>query len=656
MMEAVPTPVAGDVLLLVGNPNVGKSALFSRLTGKYVIVSNYPGTTVDVTRGRFRYGGSETEVIDTPGIYSLHPQSEDEIVTRDLLLQNPQGVVVLVLDAKNLERGLLLAQQLGELRIRFCVALNMMDEARGLRFNIDASALAEALGVPVVPTVATTGKGLRELAEAVAEPGRGRFVCEMPPELAVSIGEIGRELVPAVPPHLADFLAQGVLVEPHSLPAALRVEIGPERIARIGKAVTRARRGYDVPWAGSISQLRRDAVNRLLDGMAYAPGRRPGGFAARMGRLATHPVWGLGIMGVVLWLVYLFVGVLGAGTLVDLIETRLFEGIINPAVTAFADRFVPIAGVRDFLVGDYGVVTMALTYSLAIILPVVGTFFIAFGILEDSGYMPRLAVMANRFFRRLGLHGKAILPMILGLGCDTMATLTTRILDTRKERVLVTLLLALGVPCSAQLAVIFGMLGSVSFFGLLIWLGVVTAVMLTVGTIAARILPGQASDFILELPPMRVPGIKNILIKTGARLEWYLKEAVPLFVLGTVLLFALDRMGALAVMRDVASPLVHNFLGLPDRATEAFMVGFLRRDYGAAGLLDLQRQGLMDGRQVVVSLVIITLFVPCVANFFVMIKERGWRTAMVMVAFIAVTAVAVGGFLNFGLRLLGVSL
>ncbi|MHB8080096.1 MAG: nucleoside recognition domain-containing protein [Candidatus Krumholzibacteriia bacterium] len=414
------------------------------------------------------------------------------------------------------------------------------------------------------------------------------------------------------------------------------------------------RRLYNIPLAGALTATRLEAVGALVRRVQNRLAGGPGGLAARLGAIAVHPVGGLLTALGVLFVVYAFVGLFGAGLLVGWLENGLFGRVLNPLLTAASDRFVPWAPLRDLLVGRYGLFTMALTYSLAIILPVVGTFFIAFGVLEDSGYMPRLAVMANRFFRRMGLHGKAVLPMILGLGCDTMATLTARIMDTRKERILVTLLLALGVPCSAQLGVILGMLGTVSFGGVLIWVGVVTLVMLTTGAVAARILPGAGSDFILELPPMRVPGIRNILIKTGARIEWYLKEAVPLFVLGTLLLFALDRLHLLVSIRNAAAPVVQVLLGLPERATDAFLIGFLRRDYGAAGLYDLQRQGLLDGRQVVVSLVVITLFVPCIANFFVMIKERGLRTALAIAGVIVVIALGVGGALNWGMRLLGV--
>ena len=286
---------------------------------------------------------------------------------------------------------------------------------------------------------------------------------------------------------------------------------------------------------------------------------------------------------------------------------------------------------------------MAIAYGFAIVLPIVATFFILFSVLEDSGYLPRLAVMTNRVFRAMGLNGKAVLPMVLGLGCDTMATMTARILETKKERVITTLLLALGVPCSAQLGVILAMTASVSMAGVLWWVLTVTGVMIAVGWLAAKLIPGESSDLVLELPPMRVPQIGNILIKTIARVEWYLKEVVPLFVLGTAVLFFLDAFHALDEIERFAAPLVQGWLGLPARATEAFLIGFLRRDYGAAGLLQLQMNGQLNELQVIVSLITITLFVPCIANVFMIAKERGIRTAVWMTIFIFPFAFFVGG-------------
>ena len=274
----------------------------------------------------------------------------------------------------------------------------------------------------------------------------------------------------------------------------------------------------------------------------------------------VHPVWGWFFLAGVLWALYLFVGHLGAGVMVDWLESTFFGEWLNPLAEQAA-AVIPWPLVRDFLVGEYGLVTMALSYSIAIVLPIVLTFFLAFSLLEDSGYLARLAVMANRPFKAMGLNGKAVLPMVLGLGCDTMATLTTRILETRKERIQVTLLLALGVPCSAQLGVLLGMVAILSGAGVTVWLGVVLLTLFVVGWLAARLLPGQSSDFILELPPIRQPQLKNIVVKTVARVEWYLKEVLPLFIAGTTLLFVLDKVGLLVLLERLIAPLVQGLVG-----------------------------------------------------------------------------------------------
>jgi ferrous iron transport protein B len=297
---------------------------------------------------------------------------------------------------------------------------------------------------------------------------------------------------------------------------------------------------------------------------------------------------------------------------------------------------------------------MALSYAIAIVLPIVGCFFLVFGFMEDSGYLPRLAVMTNKIFKKMGLNGKAVLPMVLGLGCDTMATMTTRILDTEKDRTIVTLLLALGVPCSAQLGVILGMFANLPTLYLLIWIFVLAGILVLVGYLAARVLPGEGSDFILEIPPLRIPQLSNIAVKTLARIEWYLKEAVPLFILGTLVLFVLHKTKVLIFLERLATPLIVYFLGLPAKVTEAFIIGFLRRDYGAAGLFVLAKEGQLNSHQILVSLVTITLFIPCIAQFFMMIKERGLKKTLWMSAVIFPIAFGVGGMLNFLLKWIGI--
>jgi ferrous iron transport protein B len=327
---------------------------------------------------------------------------------------------------------------------------------------------------------------------------------------------------------------------------------------------------------------------------------------------------------------------------------------INPAATLLVDRLIPFAIVRDFLVGEYGLITMGLTYAIAIVLPVVATFFLMFGFLEDSGYIPRLAIFCDRIFRVMGLNGKAVLPMVLGLGCDTMATMTTRILGTPKERLIAILLLALGIPCSAQLATIMGILGGISFAALMTLFAVVLSQMFLVGWLAARVLPGDRSEFILELPPIRWPRLGNLLTKTRLRVWWYLGEAVPLFLVGTSLLFALDRFGALVWIAAAARPVVTGLLGLPPAAAQMFVMGFLRRDYGAAGLFQLAHSGQLTGVQAVVALTVMTLFVPCVANFLMMVRERGLKTGLAILGVVTPVAIFTGAGLNYVLHAFGV--
>ena len=596
-------------IVLVGNPNVGKSALFNALTGLRATVSNYPGTTVEVYSGRLT--GDGAEVVDSPGLNSLLPLSEDEQVTWDLVrsVRGEEGaVVVQVADAKNLRRALLLTLQLGQLEVPTVLVLNMHDEAEARGIRVDVRGLEAALGIPVRTTVATRGLGIEGVTAALAAARAPRNHLPLPEDVAGPAMALltGREAPPTAPPA---FLA----------------------------------RYHEALLAHADAITRRHAT----DG-----GARGAHLSRRLGRLAVHPVWGWPILAGVLWALYEFVGVFGAGTLVDLVEDGLFHGYLNPwAVALFAH--VPWAFARDLFVGEYGLVTMGLSYGLAIVLPIVATFFTAFALLEDSGYLPRLAVMSDRVFRVMGLNGKAVLPMVLGLGCDTMATLTTRILPTRKERVLATLLLALGVPCSAQLGVILAMLAAVPFSAAAIWFAAVAGVMVSVGWLAARVLPGERGDFVIELPPMRLPALSNVLSKTVARVEWYLKEALPLFLVGTLLLFALDRLRLLDTVTRLGEPVVTGILGLPAEASAAFLVGFLRRDFAATRLFDMSRGGGLDVVQLVVAMVTITLFIPCIANVFMIAKERGWRTAGAMAAFIFPLAVAAGGVVRVLMVALG---
>ncbi len=654
-------------VILVGNPNVGKSVLFGALTGRYVTVSNYPGTTVEVTRGTATIDGAPWHVMDTPGTNNLLPMSEDEQVTRDILQAETGYVALQVCDAKNLRRGLLLASQLAEAQVPFLLALNMADEAASRGFQVDEARLAEALGVDVVPTVAVQRQGLATLQARLAEARTSRFV----PRYDEAIEEALGEVAPLMPRGGLGARALGLmaLVGDDSLRGLLAARLTPGALARVDEVQRELASRYPESLRFVVARQRLAAVDRLHDAVVTRGTRSAGSdFARQLGGWSTHPVYGIPLLVLVLFLAWAFVGVFGAGTAVEFLEDTVFRQHLVPWTEAALQAILPGGALREFLIGPagvpaaehggfiigrYGLVSMGLSYAVAIVLPIVATFFVAFSILEDSGYLPRLAVMVNQVFKRMGLNGKAVLPMVLGLGCDTMATMTARIMETRKERVIVTLLLALAVPCSAQLAVILAMTAGLPLAALLWFGGTLLGVIFLIGWLAARVIPGRGSDFMLELPPLRLPQAGNVAIKTLARIEWYLREAMPLFLLGTLLLWGMDRFHLLAALERAAEPVMSGVLGLPKEAAGAFILGFLRRDYAAAGLFSHYQPHIAAGTmtrameiEIVVALITITLFIPCIANFFMILKERGLKTGLAMMGFILPFSVGVGALVN----------
>jgi ferrous iron transport protein B len=588
--------------------------------------------------------------------------SEDEKVTRDILLKEPQCYLIQVIDTKNIRRGLLISLQLLEMRLPFIVLLNMWDEAKSRGIEIKTQILSEILEVPILKTVATRRKGLEKIKDHLR--GHVHPPDHHPrhphdhqhPHYPEAIEAGLSRMIPLVPesPISRRSLALMVLSGDESLIGWLHKNLSAKKILQIEEIRQETQTHFSESIGYLINQARLRKADELLSQVSGLRGTAPKTLSAFLGNLSMHPFWGIPILLFVLWMTYEFVGVFGAQTSVKFLEETLFGKWLLPPITYLIQRFIPIPFLQEFFVGPYGIITMALTYAIAIVLPIVGCFFLVFGLMEDSGYLPRLAVMTNQVFKKMGLNGKAVLPMVLGLGCDTMATMTTRILDTEKDRTVVTLLLALGVPCSAQLGIILGMFASLPALYFLIWIFTIAAILILVGYLASRVIPGEGSDFILEIPPLRIPLLSNIMVKTLARMEWYLKEAVPLFILGTVILFALHKTNLLTFLERAATPLIVHFLGLPAKVTEAFIIGFLRRDYGAAGLFVLAKGAQLNSHQILVSLVTITLFIPCIAQFFMMIKERGLRKALAISAVVIPVAFGAGGMLNFLLKFLGV--
>ncbi|MBI2118830.1 MAG: ferrous iron transport protein B [Elusimicrobia bacterium] len=639
--------VASQSIVLVGNPNVGKSVLFGRLTGRYVTVSNYPGTTVDVSRGSGWFMGQQIQIIDTPGILSLYPKSEDEKVTRDLLLEERPQIILQVADAKNLNRTILLTLELALLKIPMVLALNISDEARERGIEIETKLLSKILGIPVIETVGITGEGMSDLRRAISKAQIPTVTVNLLPEIKQAI----ESLTLLLPPHPAkEFIAETFLYGDSSITIPLSHFLGKSLLSPLQQCLDRSemvRKRFVRPISLLTLDSRHQKAGEIRAQVTQLTGQIHSSWIQKIGKWAMQPWPGYLFVALALFFMYEFVGVFGAQYLVALMEEGLFNKILNPAVTKIVEILIPIKFIQEMIIGPYGLFTMAITYALALIFPIVTCFFLFFGFLEDSGYLPRLAIMLDRIFRIMGLNGKAVLPMILGLGCDTMATLTTRVLDTKKEKIIVCLLLTLSVPCSAQLGAMLGMVAGLSWKVFAIWLGIVIGSMILVGWGASKLLPGIRSPFLMEIPPIRKPQFYNLFKKVRARLIWYVREAVPMFMLGTFMLFISDKIGLLRIIKKLGNPIVVNFLGLPEKATESFIIGFLRRDYGAAGFFMLAQNGLMNAAQITVALVVITLFMPCIAQFFVTIKERGLKTTLLIAAFVLSFSLGIGGLVNW---------
>lgn len=591
-------------IVLVGNPNVGKSIFFGTWSGMYVEVSNFPGTTVEITRGKV----GEDVLFDTPGVYGVSSFNDEERVARDVILS--ADVVVNVVDATHLERDLFLTLQIIDMGIPLVVALNFCDEAQALGVRVNARALEDALGVPVVPAAAVRGEGVKEVyaSLALARPGKEH------PEVEKEV----HRLLDRIDSH----------------PEALMVLEGDEVVA--------ARHGVEpLGERERIYLLRRQRVNEVVAAVVTRP-ERTTRFRDALGQLCLHPLSGLLILLAVLFGCYELIGVWVAGDIVGITEETIMQGIWEPWIRTLVEPYVPEASVLgQILIGEFGVLTMTVTYLLGLLLPLVLGFYVALSLLEDSGYLPRLATFVDRIMTSIGLNGRAVIPVILGFGCVQLGTITTRILGSKRERTIATAILNFVIPCSAQLGVIVGMLAAVGAQLTLTYCLVILICLALVGTVLNRVIPGKSSALLIDLPPMRLPRPSNVLRKTGVRTFYFMKEAYLWFVAGSLGVSLLQVTGGLTAWQNLVAPLTVGWLKLPKEAATAFVMGMVRRDFGAAGLTELA----MEPWQVVVSLVVITLFVPCIASLMILFKERGTREAMTVWAGAWVFAFIVGGVL-----------
>ena len=640
-------------VVLVGNPNVGKSVVFNALTGAYTTVSNYPGTSVEVSRGFCTIANRRYEILDTPGMYSMMPITEEERVARKILLTEDPHAVIHVIDARNLERMLPMTLQLIEAGLPVILVVNILDEARRLGMQIDLGLLQQNLGIPVIAAEMKRKVGLEELRREISEYA---MVPHKPfiyaPDLEHDINQIvkwiGGEyrlsrratsiLLMQKDDDIQQLIADKETRKNHYLLTETVKEISFRRRADLHL---------------QISLERRKVCKKMLKGVVTQTVDETESFAEKLSRWMMNPLTGAPILLLVVYLgLYKFVGGFGAGTLVDFLEGNIFANYINPPVVHFAQKYLTAHWLFELVAGEYGLWTLGIRYAVALVLPIVGTFFLVFSLLEDTGYFPRLALLVDLLFKKIGLSGRAVIPIVLGFGCDTMATLVTRTLESRRERIIATMLLALAIPCSAQLGVILGLL-SATPHALLVWTVFLTLLFLLIGFLAAKVLPGESPVFYMEIPPLRLPQLRNVMVKTLTRMQSYFVEILPLFLFASVILWAGKMTGSLIQVIHGFSPVV-KAIGLPEEVTTAFVFGFFRRDFGAAGLYDLQSSGLLSVAQLTVAAVTLTLFVPCVAQFLVMIKERGIKVAVMIFVFVTVMAFSCGWFLNQFLLVTGV--
>lgn len=408
------------------------------------------------------------------------------------------------------------------------------------------------------------------------------------------------------------------------------------------------------PISLEIAQARQGFAQAIEQNTLAEPNPSQRRWGERIHKLTVNPISGFPILVLVLyWGVYKFVGEFGAGELVDRIET-FFEEQINPVVNHVTEQVIPWPALQDLFAHDYGIITLGIRYATAIVLPVVATYFLMFSLLEDSGYLPRLSLMLDRLFKAIGLSGRAVIPIVLGLGCDTMATIVTRTLETKRERLIATFLLSLAIPCAAQWGVILGLLAQRPA-ALVTWAGLIVGIFLLAGFLIDKFLPGSAAQFYIELPPLRLPKIRNVITKTWVRMKWYFWEVLPLFIWASAIIWVGRLTGIFDWLISGIEPIALG-LGLPKETAPILLYGFFRRDYGAAGLFDLQQGGQLTGDQLLISAVVLTLFLPCIAQLQMIIKERGVKTALLMVSFIFPFALAVGYVLNWGLNLFHIAL
>ncbi|MEO0092089.1 MAG: ferrous iron transporter B [candidate division WOR-3 bacterium] len=563
-------------ILLVGNPNVGKSVIFSRLTGVKVIASNYPGTTVSFTKGYMKLDGERVEVIDVPGSYSLEPTCKAEEVACEMLEQG--DIIINVVDATNLERHLNLTLQLLERKKPMIIVLNFWDETKHRGVKIDIKKLEEILGVPVIATSAIRGEGLSELKKRIRD-------AQIPNRVIASSGTRWKE---------------------------------------IGEIVN----------------------------MVQTISHRHHTFIERVGALMIHPFGGFILGAVIIYLAIRLIQFIGEG-LINYFFDPLFNNFYAPLLIKLSAILQPTSLLHKLLIGNLinnaidfkqsmGLLSTGIYVEFAMILPYIISFYFILGLLEDIGYLPRLAIIADSIMHRLGLHGYAIIPMFLGLGCNVPGILATRILESRRERFIASTLISIGVPCAALQAMIIGLVGAQGTKYVLIVYFTLFCVWLITGLLLNVLVKGFSPDLVIEVPPYRLPSFSQLLKKLWYRVYWFLIDAVPIVFLGIFIINLLYTFKIFEYIAPLTKVIVSNVWGLPQTTIIPILIGFLRKDVAVAMLGPLN----LSAKQLVIGSTVLAIFFPCIATFVMLLKELGIKDMLKATLIMIITALIVGGILN----------
>ncbi|HUT26446.1 MAG TPA: ferrous iron transport protein B [Methanomassiliicoccales archaeon] len=628
-------------ILLVGNPNVGKSVVFNRLTGIGAISSNYPGTTVEFLKGEVKIEGSNVTVVDLPGLYSLSAGAEDQIVASRMLFESDPDLVLVVADATRLEPSLVLIAQLIELGFPVVVALNMMDVARK-RGDIDVPALSRALGVPVVPTVAVTGEGIDELLKTIGGYVKGptdfrvRYDSHIEAYLEVLIRGMG-EVKLKYPPRGAFIkllegdgnFTEGITPDTRSKVKRLREEFKAEHNEDMEVHINRDRYGE----AGRI-------ISQVV---TSRPQPRTRG--QRLSDLTLRPATGIPILLCVLAGVLLTIILLGAW-----LEANLLSLYADLVGNFFIEMGQTIGG--DFGPAIASGLDLSIQAILAIVIPYILLFYLILALLEDSGYLPRVVVLLDSVMHKIGLHGQAIIPMLVGMGCNVPAILATRVIESHREKLIIATIIVMAVPCSAQMAVIVGTVGNYGgFIYVMTILLILLALVLLLALLLHRAIKFEPSSLMIEIPDLAMPLAKNVARKTIMRLKEFFFIAFPILLVGSIALELLSAYGILQSIVDPLSFFTVGFLGLPAIIIIALIFGILRKEMSFQLLIVLfgtaDLASVMTVEQLFVFALIMATFMPCMSALAVMIREYGLKDSL-KVTFASITlAFALGGTAHF---------